>query len=159
VPASDRDRIENLLAHYCELYDDGDFAGYAALFAGARVVGPTATLTGADEVQAYHEENCLLYDGSPRTRHVTTNVHIEVDEAARTARARSYVTVLQATDDFPLQAIFVGAYRDQLAEIDGEWRFVEREAVPFLVGDLSRHAKVYLPPTVRGTLPAESTPL
>jgi len=158
VPASDRDRIENLLAVYCELYDAGDFAGYAALFEGARVVGPTATLTGAAELQAYHERNCLLYDGSPRTRHVTTNVHIEVDEAARTARARSYVTVLQATDDFPLQAIFVGAYHDQLAEIDGEWRFVEREAVPFLVGDLRRHAKEYLPPTVRH-IDARATPL
>jgi 3-phenylpropionate/cinnamic acid dioxygenase small subunit len=159
MPASDRDRIENLLARYCELYDEGDFAGYAALFEGARVVGPTATLSGAAEVQAYHERNCLLYDGIPRTRHVTTNVHIEVDEAARTARARSYVTVLQATEDFPLQAIFVGQYKDQLAEVGGEWRFVEREAVPFLVGDLSRHAREYLPPTVRGTLPAESTPL
>jgi 3-phenylpropionate/cinnamic acid dioxygenase small subunit len=159
VPASDRDRIENLLARYCELYDDGDFAGYAALFEGARVVGPTATLTGAAEVQAYHERNCLLYDGSPRTRHVTTNLHIEVDETARTARARSYVTVLQATADFALQVIFVGAYRDQLAEVDGEWRFVEREAVPFLVGDLSRHAKEFLPPTVQGPIPASSAPL
>jgi 3-phenylpropionate/cinnamic acid dioxygenase small subunit len=158
VPASDRDRIENLLARYCELYDDGDLAGYAALFEGARVVGPTATLQGADEVHAFHDRNWLLYDGIPRTRHVTTNVHIEVDEGARTARARSYVTILQATDDFPLQAIFVGAYHDQLAEIDGEWRFVEREAIPYLVGDLSRHAREFLPPTVH-TIPTDALPL
>ncbi len=67
---SDRGQIENLLARYCELYDAGDFAGYAELFAHGRVAGPLSTLHGADEVRAYHEENCLLYDGSPQNSKV-----------------------------------------------------------------------------------------
>lgn len=144
---SDRGQIENLLARYCELYDAGDFAGYAELFAHGRVAGPLSTLHGADEVRAYHEENCLLYDGSPQTRHVTTNVHIEIGDDDRTAEARSYVTVYQALPDFPLQAIFVGQYQDQLEKVDGAWRFAERRAVPFLVGDLSHHAREFLEPS------------
>jgi 3-phenylpropionate/cinnamic acid dioxygenase small subunit len=147
VPASDRDQIENMLARYCELYDDGDFEGYAQQFAHGRVVGPLSTLQGADEVRAFHEKNCLLYDGIPRTRHVTSNIHVEIADDASTAQARSYVTVYQATDDFPLQVVFVGQYRDQFAKVDGAWRWVEREAVPFLVGDLSRHAREFLAPT------------
>jgi 3-phenylpropionate/cinnamic acid dioxygenase small subunit len=143
----DRGQIENLMARYCRLYDSGDFEGYAQLFDGARVVGPLSTLNGAAEVLAYHRENCLLYDGSPRTRHVTTNIEIHVDAAGATATATSYVTVFQALPDFALQAIFVGAYDDQFAKRDGEWRFAQRTAIPYFVGDLSRHAREFLAPT------------
>ena len=64
-----------------------------------------------------------------------------------TAKARSYVIIYQALPDFPLQAIFVGGYNDEFVKTDGEWRFSQREAVPFLVGDLSRHAREFLSAT------------
>ena len=143
----DRGQIENLMSRYCRLYDSGDFEGYAQLFHGARVVGPLSTLNGADEVVAYHRTNCLLYDGSPQTRHVTTNIEIDVADDGLTAKARSYVTVYQALPDFPLQAIFVGGYNDEFVKSGGEWRFSQREAVPFFVGDLSRHAREFLSAT------------
>jgi 3-phenylpropionate/cinnamic acid dioxygenase small subunit len=143
----DRGQIENLMSRYCRLYDSGDFEGYAQLFAGARVVGPLSTLSGEGEVVAYHRANCLLYDGSPQTRHVVTNVEIDIADDGVTAKARSYVTVYQALADFPLQAIFVGGYNDEFVKTDGEWRFAQREAVAFLVGDLSRHAREYLSST------------
>src|SRR4029450_9181130 len=47
----------------------------------------------------------ILHDGVPRTKHVITNLTIEVDEAAGTATARSYFTVLQATAGLPRHAI------------------------------------------------------
>jgi 3-phenylpropionate/cinnamic acid dioxygenase small subunit len=143
----DRGQIENLMSRYCRLYDSGDFEGYAQLFAGARVVGPLATLQGIDEIAAYHRANCLLYDGTPQTRHVTTNIEIEVAPDGLTATGRSYVTIYQALPDFPLQAIFVGGYHDEFVKNDGEWRFAQREAVPYFVGDLSRHAREYLTAT------------
>jgi len=46
--------------------------------------------------------------GLPRTRHLTTNLTVEVDEEAGAAVARSYVTVLQALPDFAPQPIFTG---------------------------------------------------
>ena len=142
--SSDRDEIENLLARYCSTYDAGDFEAYAALFTHGRVVGPTGSFDSPSEIVAYHERNCRLYDGSPKTRHVNTNLEIHIDEAAGTASASSYVTIYQATPDFPLQVIFVGRYLDELTKIDGAWWFARREAVADLVGDLSAHALEYL---------------
>lgn len=148
--ARDRDEIENLLARYCETYDAGDFAAYAALFAHGRVSGPTGAFETPDEIVAYHTRNCRLYDGSPMTRHVTTNIEIHVDPAAATATSRSYVTIYQATPTFPLQVIFVGQYLDDFVKIDGTWWFAHRVAVPHLVGDLSAHANEYIAQTDGG---------
>ncbi len=144
MTAEDRDEIENLLARYCETYDAGDFVAYAALFRHGRVAGPTGAFETPEEIVAYHTANCRLYDGSPMTRHVTSNIEIHVDEAVRTATARSYVTIYQATPTFPLQVIYVGQYLDELAEIDGAWWFTQRTAVPHLVGDLSAHALEFI---------------
>ena len=70
---------------------------------------------------------------------MTTNIVVEVDEASDTATARSYFTVFQALEDFPLQAIIAGRYHDKFDRVDGRWRFSERVIIPELMGDLSRH--------------------
>jgi hypothetical protein len=143
---SDRGQIENLMARYCELFDNGDLDGYSQLFAHGRLVNAFTVATGAAEVKAFHERAVKYYDGLPHTRHVTTNVHIEIDGAGETASARSYVTVFQALPDFPLQPVFVGQYLDQFEKVDGVWRWGERRSVPFLFGDLSRHGQPPYPP-------------
>jgi 3-phenylpropionate/cinnamic acid dioxygenase small subunit len=80
-------------------------------------------------------------DGTPRTRHVTTNLIIEADEDAGTAASRSYFTVFQQVGDFPLQAVASGRYRDRFERRDGAWRFASREVSTDLVGDVSHHVK------------------
>ena len=45
----------------------------------------------------------LLDDGTPKTKHVTTNAIIEVDDDAGTATSRANYAVTQATDELPLQ--------------------------------------------------------
>ena len=82
-----------------------------------------------------------LYDGLPRTKHLTTNLTVEVDEEAGTATARSYITVLQALPGFPLQPIFAGRYRDRFARVDGRWRWTRREVIGDLYGDVSHHVR------------------
>ena len=62
-----------------------------------------------------------------------------MDESGNTALARSYYTVFQQVDDFPLQAIISGRYRDTFQLIDGRWWFDTRTMFVDLVGDLSRH--------------------
>ncbi len=142
----DRGEIENLLARYCELFDSGDLEGYAALFADARISSQMSDTSGVDQVRAFHEANTIFYEGLPHTRHVTTNIHIEIDDDRTTASARSYVTVFQATEDFPLQPVFIGQYQDRLRKVEGKWRFAERHCEPFLAGDLSRHAREHPAP-------------
>ena len=58
-------------------------------------------------------------DGTPRTKHVTTNLVIDADEAAGTATARSYFTVLQQVDDHPLEIVIAGRYHDRFAASTG----------------------------------------
>jgi hypothetical protein len=72
---------------------------------------------------------------------VTTNVVIDVDDAAGRADARSYFTVFQATAKVPLQAIVAGRYHDRFVRTDGRWRFADRLVFMDLTGDLSDHLR------------------
>ena len=137
--ASDTEAITALVMVYAERLDAGDLDGVAALFAHATWRSPERSqpLRGTAAVRRVYD-GVLLYDGRPRTRHVVTNVVVELDGADR-ATARSTFTVLQALPDFPLQPILCGRYHDAFERVDGVWRFADRLIAPDLVGDLSRH--------------------
>ncbi|OOK64499.1 snoaL-like domain protein [Mycobacterium kansasii] len=78
-------------------------------------------------------------DGTPRTKHVVTNPIIEID-GIPTRSVRSYYTVLQQTEDFPLQAIVAGRYHDCFECVEGTWRFSYRDLTLIdMVGDISHH--------------------
>ncbi|TMK98518.1 MAG: nuclear transport factor 2 family protein [Actinobacteria bacterium] len=140
-PSSHR-AIENLIATYAELVDDGDFAGVGILLAEATFMGGAGSVSGGDAIEKMLRDNVIVYeDGTPRTKHVTTNVAIEVDDVAGTAVSRSYFTALQALPDLALQAIVSGRYHDRFERRDGQWRFVERHVRTDLVGDVSRHLR------------------
>lgn len=140
-------RIEHLLYTYAERIDAGDLDGVAALFAHGRIHGmadppPEAVFEGRDGVLALYRGTVLLHDdGTPKTRHVTTNVRIEVDELRGTAESRSYYTVTQATDELPLQIIVTGHYHDTFHVVDGAWWFDTRTMFVDQTGDLSHHLK------------------
>jgi ketosteroid isomerase-like protein len=135
--------VQNLIARYAELVDAGDFAGLADLLARSVFGGDgDAVVSGRDAIEKTFRALVRVYDdGTPRTKHVTTNISVEVDEAAGTATSRSYVTVLQALPDLPLQPIVAGRYRDRFQRLDGTWAFVERRFTTDLVGDVSRHLR------------------
>jgi 3-phenylpropionate/cinnamic acid dioxygenase small subunit len=133
--------IENLLYAYAERIDAGDLAGVAELFRNGRIEAqPGVVFEGEDQVRSLYEMATRLYDdGTPRTKHVTTNVTIEIGDDATTASARAYYTVFQQTDDLPLQAIIAGRYRDTFHRVDDRWWFDTREMFVDLQGDLSHH--------------------
>ena len=141
-PLSSYRAIENLIATYAELVDDGDFAGVGFLLADAIFTGSAGSVSGRDAIETMLRDTLIVYDdGTPRTKHVTTNVAIEVDENAGTAVSRSYFTALQALPDLTLQPIVSGRYQDRFERCDGQWRFVERRVRTDLVGDVSRHLR------------------
>ena len=141
-----RTEIERLIFLYAERIDAGDFEGVADLLAGAVVKASGGIVAdGRAAVLRMYETSTRRYeDGTPHTKHVTTNVIIDVDEGSGTAAARSYFTVLQSLPDFPLQVIIAGRYHDHFASEGGEWRFTERDIMPELYGDLSRHLLIAL---------------
>jgi 3-phenylpropionate/cinnamic acid dioxygenase small subunit len=139
--------IQTLLVTYTELVDASRWAEAAALFEHGTYrheYGPSGqsqivTHTGTQEVQAYMARTPVFPDGTPRTRHTLTNINIQLDGDAATAR--SYLTVLQQTAELPLQPIATGHYVDRFERVDGKWRFADRLITGFMVGDLSQHGK------------------
>ncbi|HJQ42043.1 MAG TPA: nuclear transport factor 2 family protein [Jatrophihabitantaceae bacterium] len=142
---TDADDIRNLLGIYCELMDAADWPSVGALFAKAELTAADGTVVaeGAESVSALYEKGTRLYDGSPRTRHITANSVIEVDGDDATARS-SYV-VFQATDSFPLQPIITGRYRDDFIRDGATWRFARRQFFVDAVADLSHHLTYEVP--------------
>jgi hypothetical protein len=136
--------IETLIMTYAERIDLGDLAGVAELFEGATYRAATEDLMeveGSAAVGATLERLVRLYpDGTPRTKHVTTNVIVDLD--GDTARSRCYYVVFQQTDDLPLQPIIAGRYHDTFAKENGRWRFRDRLIYADLWGDVSHHLLV-----------------
>ena len=141
TPATRRSEqhILALMAEYCDSIDRGDLDACAALFRGGRW-GIAGQLAEGERAVRALLANVTLYDGVPRTRHLMSNVLIEVAEGGDHATARSCLMVMQGVPpDFPLQPIFIGSYHDVFVREAGQWCFRERVIVPDLVGDLSRH--------------------
>ena len=138
--------IKNLVYQYADLIDRGELRAVAALFRRGRVIGVDASgkrneLEGEESVYGMYESFTRIYpdDGTPHTKHVTTNVMVEVDDDAGTASARSYAVVFQSLDDFPIQPIIGVRYADRFARDGDGWFFTERQIESDQFGDLSRH--------------------
>jgi 3-phenylpropionate/cinnamic acid dioxygenase small subunit len=134
------EEIRDLLFTYAARMDAGDFVGVGKLFADAtyRSAGGAA-FRGAEPLREVLAANVILYDGVPRTKHLTTNVIVTVDPSGETAQARSYFSVLQSLEDFSLQTIVAGQYEDRFVRCESVWRFADRLVRMELLGDLSRH--------------------
>jgi 3-phenylpropionate/cinnamic acid dioxygenase small subunit len=144
--------IENLLYEYAERIDAGDLDGVADLFTHGRINGredgPAETVfEGRDRVRELYGMTTRIHDdtGTPRTKHLTTNARIEVDEDAGTATARSSYLVTQATAELPLQVIITGHYQDTFHRIEDVWWFDSRTMFVDQTGDLSHHLRFSAP--------------
>ncbi len=136
-----KEEIQRLLNEYCYCIDQGNLDGFASLFEHGSfgVIGdPGGPCVGKAAVLEFLQ-NVILYDGKPHTKHVVSNVQIDVDEDGTKATAQSYLILFQVLPDFPMQAIFGGHYYDKFERREDGWCFVSREISPDLVGDLSRH--------------------
>ena len=132
-----------MLYCYAERIDAGDLKGVAALFSNAEFLSAEGAVVaaGQDQLLAMLEAAVKIYpdSGTPGTKHVTSNVIVEVDESQDSASARSYFTVFQAAPGFPLQAIVAGRYHDEFSRVDDIWHFHKRRVIPELYGDVSHH--------------------
>ena len=140
--ADDRAAIAALVYGYARAIDTGDLDAFGDAFADGtlRIAGSPVAAAGADAVRAMVRKGLQWYDdGTPKTKHVTTNLVVTVDPSGREATAHSYVTVFQALPDFPYQPILGAHYDDRFVRGPDGWRFAERALTYDLLGDLSRH--------------------
>jgi hypothetical protein len=139
--------VTALLVAYTERIDAGDFEGLADLLAGAELTfeGQPGSVHGRDAIAALYAGTTRRYpDGTPRTKHLVTNVVVEPDGEDR-ASARSYFTVLQAVEGaLPLQPVVAGRYRDRFARTGDTWAFTARHIAVDLVGDVRHHLLIDL---------------
>jgi 3-phenylpropionate/cinnamic acid dioxygenase small subunit len=130
VPA--HEQIRNLLALYSYYLDASDYTAWGALFhdkATLELNGTVWAQGGAALAQKMREFMAVApkpikgMTGDHMYRHVLTNIHIDVDEAAGTAEAKSYFFVIHI-DKGSLPVIRGGGrYRDGFERVDGVWRF------------------------------------
>lgn len=137
--------IQNLLHLYSEAVDRGAFDEVGEMFEHADVYFPgndgPSVKAGSRDFGKHLAQWTRRFDetgGTPRTRHLCTNLIIEFDDDTH-ARTRSYFVVFQGTDELPLQPIITGSYHDKLSKVGGEWRFTERRELVGETGDLSAH--------------------
>ena len=138
----DVESIRALINRYAELIDLGNLDAVAALFTHGTWSSPGrgTPLRGLEQVRRAYD-GVILYGGIPSTKHVISNVTIEVADDRASASARSYFTVLQGRPDFPLQPVIAGRYHDRFDRVDDAWRFADRQIIPDLIGDLSHHLR------------------
>jgi 3-phenylpropionate/cinnamic acid dioxygenase small subunit len=134
--------ITSLLFTYAEMMDAADFDALATLFADAVLTneGVDGEVRGGEAIaDLYRRTNRVHGDGTLRTRHLTTNVLVDIDEDAGTATARSAFVVFQQTADLPLQPIVAGRYHDRFARRGDGWHFAQRHMHVDQVGDVREH--------------------
>ena len=141
--ATPAEAITRLIYTYAERIDVGDFAGIAELFEHATLTfeGFSDAINGRESIERLYTRSTRRYeDGTPKTKHVMTNVVVDVAEDGATAASRSYFTVLQAVPgELALQPVIAGRYRHTYHKVDGHWRVATMHVIIDLTGDLAHH--------------------
>lgn len=135
-------QVSNLLYRYAECLDCGQLVEAAELFRHARIkVKSQGDYIDHTALLGIWQQRVKLYPcGTPRTKHIISNPIIDIDEVSGTATIRSCYTVLQATDDLPLQPIVAGRYHDEFKRVGGVWQFSFRDYTQLeMMGDLKQH--------------------
>jgi 3-phenylpropionate/cinnamic acid dioxygenase small subunit len=129
------EQIRNLLAKYSFLLDAADYANWGKLFGekGTLELNGAVWATGSDgiakkmaEVMAASPKPINGITGEHMYRHIFTNTHITVDEAAGTAEADSYFFVLHVDKGSAPVIRGGGRYSDKFARVGEEWKFTAK---------------------------------
>ncbi|MGO8860091.1 MAG: nuclear transport factor 2 family protein [Acidimicrobiales bacterium] len=146
---TDLAEITALVNSYALLLDGGDMDAVTALFSHsawrserAGSPGGERVLHGSEEVRPIYAQIKIYDDGTPRTKHLLTNLTIDLKPGAGTATSHCYWTVLQNLEQGgPIDIILSGQYVDKFEKAQGTWRFAERFIKVDLNGDASAHMR------------------
>jgi hypothetical protein len=138
---SDVGEIVSLVHSYALLLDRGAMDSVAELFRHAtwRSEPNGQVLRGIEQIRPVYEQ-LKTSDGSARTKHLLTNLTVDVDSGGSTASSHCYWTVLQNVESgSAINIILSGQYVDTFEKAQGSWRFADRLIVVDLTGDSSAH--------------------
>jgi hypothetical protein len=99
-------------------------------------------LKGREQIRDQYARTNITYPGHGRaTREIYSNVLVEIDLDAGTARSTTAFTVAQQPPDGAsrFELLVAGRYEDEWALLDGEWHWTDRYVVVQFKNDLDRH--------------------
>jgi ketosteroid isomerase-like protein len=139
---SDMDEIRALVLSYARLLDMGDVDAVADLFEHStwRSWPNGSVLRGTAEVRPVYE-NLVDQVGAHPTKHLITNLSIDVEPGASTASSHCYWTVLQSASAGCIAITFSGQYADSFEKVNDSWRFSDRLVSVDLTGGPSSPVK------------------
>lgn len=145
--------IEDIMMRYAEGIDTGDIEVVGEVFAKGEMVMPDgSSLKGAKALFDEFSSIIIFYDAdgnvvpykrrecTPRTRHMTSNIIYEFNDAVNEADVRSYITCYQTIGDRN-EIIFGGRYIDRFAKDAAGWHLASRAIIGDNVTDTSHHLK------------------
>ena len=122
----DKLAIEELIAHYNQSLDRGDYESWLACWADDAVFdGLGKVLTGIQAIRGFADG----YEAGYRLRlnalrHFTINILSQIDGDRATSSSYVQLTTLA---DKGTRFVLTGRYEDDLKRIDGRWRFTRRK--------------------------------
>lgn len=131
--SADHEAIRNLIATYSFVLDRRQFSELGELLADAVVElswpaegVETGPISGRAEIERFYSEHL---SGRRPSRHVITNIAIEVAADGGSARAESYLTSVGFDPGSREPVILCGRYEDEYLKADGEWRTTRKYIV------------------------------
>ena len=123
--------------------EDGDFDGVAELLKdatfGADIIG-RKVFRGRDEIGDQYRRTNVTYPGQGRaTKEVYSNVLVDIDLEAGTARSTTNYTVAQQPPGQPFGLLVAGRYEDEWQRVAGRWQWSDRYIKVQFRNDLARH--------------------
>lgn len=117
--------IQALFVAYGEQLDEGDFDGYAGLFAedGELLLGPLGRAKGRTAIRDLMAG--IVGERVGTTRHIVSSPRVTL--AGDTAAATVMWTALAVDDDGRPVVSAVGHHVDELVRVDGRWCFQRRK--------------------------------
>jgi 3-phenylpropionate/cinnamic acid dioxygenase small subunit len=127
VTLSDADEITALVHSYARLLDGDDLDGVVSLFEHStwRSLPNGSVLRGSAEVRPVYE-TLLAEDRNCRTKHLITNLTVDIEPGSSAATSHCCWTVLRSAPGEPISITLSGQYTDSFEKVDNNWRFTDR---------------------------------
>lgn len=131
--------IRTVLHQYCDYFDTAHFEAFAALFERGRwfmVQEP-----GSGPVCDWINDNVVLYDGRPLTRHEITNLVVDTPATSGDVRFRCYVAIWQHLPAEAPRLLAHARFSGTFHRHEGGWHWREHTMSADYAGDLSTHIR------------------
>jgi uncharacterized protein (TIGR02246 family) len=131
----EKDAIREVMARYCHALDAGRFDEVASLFAEeGEWTTDYGSAVGRAAIEALLTRNVPRRGEGPQRKHYIANTIIRVEDDS--AHAVSDYLIIRESEN-GLIPVMGGTYMDRFCKRDGEWKFLRKELIHDIAGDMA----------------------